>query len=300
MTNQWFRSWHGAPTDPKWLGIARKAGVAPGIVAAVVWALLDRASQANPRGSIEGYDADGLACFMGCEPDQIELIVTVLHEKEVLTDHTFTGWEKHQPKREDGSAERAKDWRERKRTHANASEQEKTLDTDTDTEGKEKEGAREAPSLPATLTRDPELAFDAYNDLAGEIGLAKAQALTTPRRRKIEQRLNECGGLIGWQDVLAKIRGSPFLRGDNDRGWRADLDFILQASSFTRLMEGAYDRSTVSRPAAGKQGNTIAGGFDIIDRAIEQRERELAAAQGGEGRGEDDPFAVPRLRQITG
>jgi len=27
----WFRSWHGAPNDPKWLVIARKAGVAPGM-----------------------------------------------------------------------------------------------------------------------------------------------------------------------------------------------------------------------------------------------------------------------------
>lgn len=134
MTNQWFRSWHGAPTDPKWLGIARKAGVAPGIVAALVWALLDRASQATERGSIAGYDADGLAYFMGCEPEQVELVIAVLHEKDVLADNAFTGWEKHQPKREDNSAERAKEWRERKRTQTNADELKQTLDTDTDTD----------------------------------------------------------------------------------------------------------------------------------------------------------------------
>ena len=134
MTNQWFRSWHGAPTDPKWLGIARKAGVAPGIVAALVWALLDRASQASERGSIAGYDADGLACFMGCEAEQVEHVISLMHEKEVLKDNAFNGWEKYQPKREDNSAERAKEWRERKRTQPNASEPEKTLDTDTDTD----------------------------------------------------------------------------------------------------------------------------------------------------------------------
>jgi len=162
-----------------------------------------------------------------------------------------------------------------------------------------REGGRDAPGLPATVNRDAALAFDAFNDLAAEIGLPKAQALTTGRRKKITARLDECGGLIGWQDALAKIRGSPFLRGDNDRGWRADLDFILQASSFTKLMEGSYDRTTVQRAAAGGQNNTIAGGFDLIDRAIEQRERELAAAQDGPGRGENDPFEVPRLRQVA-
>ena len=134
MTNQWFRSWHGAPTDPKWLGIARKAGVAPGIVAAVVWALLDRASQAKERGTIDGYDADGIACFMGCEPEQVETIIGLMHEKCILIDNAFSGWDKHQPKREDGAAERAKEWRERKRTQANAAEQKQTLDTDTDTD----------------------------------------------------------------------------------------------------------------------------------------------------------------------
>lgn len=141
MTNQWFRSWHGAPTDPKWLGIARKAGIAPGIVAALVWALLDRASQATERGSVAGYDADGLACFMGCEADQVEHVIALMHEKGILSDNSFTNWEKHQPKREDNSTERVKEFRERRKTQCNAAETQcnaveraETLDTDTDTD----------------------------------------------------------------------------------------------------------------------------------------------------------------------
>jgi hypothetical protein len=141
MTNQWFRSWHGALTDLKWLGIARKAGVAPGIVAALVWALLDRASQASERGSIAGYDADGLACFMGCEAEQVEQVVTLMHEKGILLDGAFTGWDKHQPKREDDSKQRVRDLRERNKmqsndpvTQCNAVKRQETLDTDTDTD----------------------------------------------------------------------------------------------------------------------------------------------------------------------
>lgn len=141
MSNQWFRSWHGAPTDPKWLGIARKAGVAPGIVAAIVWALLDRASQATTRGSIAGYDADGIACFMGCEAEQVEAVIALMHDKGVLTDNAFTGWEKHQPKREDNSNDRVRAFRERLKTECNAhvtqrnaEQRAETLDTDTDTD----------------------------------------------------------------------------------------------------------------------------------------------------------------------
>jgi hypothetical protein len=37
------------------------------------------------------------------------------------------------------------------------------------------------------------------------------------------------------------LERSAFCRGENDRGWRADFDFLLQPKSFTKLLEGAYD-----------------------------------------------------------
>src|SRR5690606_25908663 len=129
--NDWFRSWHGAPTDPKWLGIARRAGVAPGIAVAVAWALMDRASQASDRGSIAGYDSEGLAYFYGCEPEQVEAIVAAMADKGVISDGRVAGWEKRQRKREDGAAQRAKAWRDRKPTQPNESV---ATDTDTDTD----------------------------------------------------------------------------------------------------------------------------------------------------------------------
>lgn len=99
---------------------------------------------------------------------------------------------------------------------------------------------------------DEELAFEAWNDLASQADLPKAQVLTAERRRKLKARLAECGGIDGWHGALAKIRGSPWCRGENDRGWRADLDFVLQSKSFTRLMEGSYDgRSPGRHEAAG-------------------------------------------------
>ncbi|MDM9644487.1 hypothetical protein [Rhizobium sp. S163] len=162
--NDWFRSWHGAPTDPKWLGIARRAGVAPGIAVAVAWALMDRASQSSDRGSIAGYDAEGLAYFYGCEPEQVEAIVSAMADKGMITDGRFSSWEKRQPKREDGAAERAREWRERKRTQANASA---ATDTDTDTDPSEDASAPEA-------NPDFERFWDAYPNKTGRPSAEKA------------------------------------------------------------------------------------------------------------------------------
>jgi hypothetical protein len=139
--NDWFRSWHGAPTDNKWLVIARKADTTPGMVSAVVWALFDYASQNRDRGSIVGFDVETYAAFSGWEEDAIEAVIAALKDKGVIgPDGGFHNWDKRQPKREDNSAERAKEWRERKRnenertrTQSNAIDQQ--IREDTDTEG---------------------------------------------------------------------------------------------------------------------------------------------------------------------
>lgn len=120
----WFRSWHGAPTDTKWLVIARRANVAPGIVSAVAWALLDYASQHAERGSVAGFDAETYAAFSGFTEDDIAAVLTAMREKNIIDqDDRLTSWDKRQPKREDNSAERVKAFRERNSedvTHCNA------------------------------------------------------------------------------------------------------------------------------------------------------------------------------------
>ena len=42
---------------------------------------------------------------------------------------------------------------------------------------------------------------------------------------------------------MEKVAASHFLTGKKIN-WQADFDFLLQAKSFTRLMEGSYDEQT--------------------------------------------------------
>jgi hypothetical protein len=82
-------------------------------------------------------------------------------------------------------------------------------------------------------------ALATWNDLARRTGLPVAKSLTPQRRRAITARLAEHGE-AGWRQALAAIERSAFLRGGNDRAFRADLDFVGQPKSFTRLIEGFY------------------------------------------------------------
>jgi hypothetical protein len=100
----WFRSWHGAPTDNKWLVIGRRAGVAPGMASAVGWALMDYASQQSDRGSVQGFDVETYAMFSGWEECQIEAVIAAMQDKGMITDGRLSAWEKRQPEREDVTA----------------------------------------------------------------------------------------------------------------------------------------------------------------------------------------------------
>lgn len=110
---------------------------------------------------------------------------------------------------------------------------------------------------------DVQSAFNAYNDCADRSGLPKAQILTAPRKSKIQQRLKDCGGLTGWDVALKKMQASSFLTGST--GWKADLDFILQARSFTKLMEGSYDNR---KPTANRTNSRIASDEEIRERCL--------------------------------
>lgn len=94
---------------------------------------------------------------------------------------------------------------------------------------------------PAPARDDLDEAVDIWNEAADEIGLPTVQKLTPERRTKLRKRLDDCGGLEGWRAAIGKVRDSPFLRGGGNSGWRADFDFLLKASKFTKLMEGGYD-----------------------------------------------------------
>lgn len=104
MSNDWFRSWHGAPTDNKWLLIAKRANVKPIHVSGTWWALLDHASQHSDRGFVDDFDQETFALFAGLEEEHVSRIVTALRDKGMIVDGFIGQWLKRQPKKEDATA----------------------------------------------------------------------------------------------------------------------------------------------------------------------------------------------------
>lgn len=88
------------------------------------------------------------------------------------------------------------------------------------------------------------LAFSIFNEFADQCGWKKCQKESKPRIAKMKARLKDCGGIDGWRGAMEKAAASDFLCNRASKSFSATIDFILQESSFTKLMEGNYDNRT--------------------------------------------------------
>ena len=141
MSFLWCRLWNDMPIDPKWRTIARASGQRIGdVIAVFVFLMANASANACERGRTHNWNSEDVANAIDIQPDEVDKILLAM-EGRVIENGRLRGWENRQPKKEDGSAERAKEWRlqrkqksaERSRTLANANERpDKDKDTDKD------------------------------------------------------------------------------------------------------------------------------------------------------------------------
>ena len=89
---------------------------------------------------------------------------------------------------------------------------------------------------------DFDLVMDAYND-AVENRLPKVSKMTTARKNAVKKLLKELEqptfqNLAGYfYDFVDNAK--PFYFGENDRGWRADFDYIVRLTTYLKFIEGS-------------------------------------------------------------
>ncbi len=92
--------------------------------------------------------------------------------------------------------------------------------------------------------------------------LAKPTKMTDTRREKIRIRMAEMGKtradqLITLETVFIKIGESEFCNGNNDRGWKADFDWVFKnESNWVKVIENKYANKT-GKSAASQDVNEL-------------------------------------------
>lgn len=79
-----------------------------------------------------------------------------------------------------------------------------------------------------------------FLELYNSTELPRVRKLTSKRERGI---IKICSKFTQEEinTVFQNIKDSDFLNGKNDRGWKADLDFILREDKFVAILEGKYN-----------------------------------------------------------
>lgn len=137
------------------------------------------------------------------------------------------------------------------------------------------------PSPPKGGSSPTDRAIEIFSEVASQAGFPVPRKVTADRRRKIQARLREHGD-EAWAEACRRMAASAFCRGENDRGWRADLDFLCQSKSFNGLIEGKYD----DRPKYQSQGPPARK--SAFQQHQDECQREIDRAL---GRTPDDEFA---------
>lgn len=81
--------------------------------------------------------------------------------------------------------------------------------------------------------------LDHYNNSCPS--LPRATRLTDKRRGAINAVIKEFGE-DAFKEALLKVERCPHLIGDNDRGWRADFDWLTNKNNLLKVIEGRYDQ----------------------------------------------------------
>jgi hypothetical protein len=92
----WFKLYHEALDDPKFLGIADRIMSRPGDVFHVFLKLLKRASENDERGSIAGFDEWGEAAWLRITVDEVRRIIEAIRDIGMIAGDRITRWAKRQ------------------------------------------------------------------------------------------------------------------------------------------------------------------------------------------------------------
>ena len=80
-----------------------------------------------------------------------------------------------------------------------------------------------------------------YNDECTNLPQVK---VISDARKKAIKKFQQTFTLEQFGEICRVANESEFLTGNNDRGWKADFDFLLRVDKATSILEGKYSGKT--------------------------------------------------------
>lgn len=92
---------------------------------------------------------------------------------------------------------------------------------------------------------------DLYHDIC--VSYPKIRAIDGERKRAVAARWNSCKSIDTFRELFTIAEGSAFMKGENDRNWRADFDWMMKPTNFSKVLEGKYNREQKQTSGTGSR-----------------------------------------------
>ncbi len=208
---------------------------------------------------LENNIADELALDLDEEPDNVKVTLSYLLSCGLAESsdeiHFFFPYSVENTGSETSSAQRVRECRSRKALQCNADvtqvkqecngekEIEKELEIDTDLEI-EQEEENNTPQAEAVNFCPFVKIKNLYHTIC--VSYPRIKAIDGNRKTAVAARWRSYKSLDKFEEVFRLAESSPFLKGENDRNWAADFDWMMKPTNFSKILEHKYD----ARPAS--------------------------------------------------
>jgi hypothetical protein len=119
--------------------------------------------------------------------------------------------------------------------------------------------------------------------------------MTKARRAALKARIAEHGE-AGLFEAIANLAASKFHCGDNDRGWKANLDWFLKPANLQKMLERQPDKPKVGAPSPAN-GALFA---DLQSGKITNAQFHAERARLSAANGHDPPRNAPTTAKPIG
>ena len=88
-----------------------------------------------------------------------------------------------------------------------------------------------------------------YNDICKSF--AKCTVRSEARKNAIPARFSSGYTLDSFAQLFKKAEASRFLKGGNDRNWKATFDWMIKDANMAKILDGNYDDKSSKQPTSG-------------------------------------------------
>ncbi len=142
-------------------------------------------------------------------------------------------------------------------------------------EEKEGEGERNTTLSATEAEKSPAVPFEKIKTLYNTICVSfpRIKSIDGERRKAVGARWNKCKTLDVFEELFTICEQSDFLKGQNERNWTADFDWMMKANNFTKILEHKYDNKQTEKSTTG-----LSGVFATLQRLHEEAGNDEAGS----------------------